>query len=135
MRKTYRVRLFKGDIEVLYFECPENLSIFRGARLAGIEMSAGCMQGRCQICRATLHSGELKSLRPLSKYATNDPAALPNNAVLPCSVVPTSNVSIAPRGPWRLIPELPEVQRQDGQLGATKGSFTMLNPEAMPDWD
>ena len=125
MQRTFSISLCNKEIEVVRFDCPENLSIFRGARLAGIEMSAGCMQGRCQICRATLLSGEVKSLRPLSKYATNDPAALPNNAVLPCSVVPCSDVTLSPRGPWRVDPD----------IAMGESSFTMLALSAMPVWD
>lgn len=84
-------------------------------------MSAGCMQGRCQTCRAVLLSGTVKSRLPLSPYATVDPAALPDNYMLPCSVVPTGDVAIAPRGPWRIV--------------EPDGAFEMLDSGAMPIWD
>lgn len=129
MSKTHKIVLVNQDTEVLHFDCPENLSIFRGALRAGIEMTAGCMQGRCQICRSTIHAGTVRSLRPLSKYATVDPADLPNNMVLPCSVVPSSDVTLAPRGPWRISEET------DNSTDENAASFTLLNPQAMPVWD
>ncbi|MGR8949903.1 MAG: 2Fe-2S iron-sulfur cluster-binding protein [Gammaproteobacteria bacterium] len=126
MTITYTVILLTQSTPVLSFRCADNQSIFRAARRAGIEMSAGCMQGRCQICRAVLSDGTVKSLRPLSPYATVDPAAMPDNNVLPCSVVPTSDVSIAPRGPWRVIEE---------SKSTGTPSFQMLDSSAMPIWD
>ena len=79
------------------------------------------MQGRCQICRAKLLGGAVKSSRPLSRYATVDPAALPDDYVLPCSVSPLSDVVLAPRGPWRIVDRT--------------GHFSWLNEHEMPVWD
>ena len=121
MSENHQVTLVQEGIQVIRFSCPDNLSIFRGAARAGIEMSAGCMQGRCQICRAILLEGSVKSRRPLSPNGTVDPANLPDGYVLPCSVVATSDVVIAPRGPWRLTD--------------ANGKFEMLSPDAMPVWD
>ena len=121
MPVSHQITLVHHETPVMRFSCPENLSIFRAAKRAGIEMTAGCMQGRCQICRAVLHSGQIKSLRPLSPNGTVDPAALPDNYMLPCSVVATSDVSIAPRGPWRVV--------------NVDGDFEMLDASAMPVWD
>ena len=121
MSQQFEVTLISNDVAVLRFSCADKLSIMRGALLAGIELSAGCMQGRCQICRARLYSGTVKSLRPLSKYATVDPAAMPDGSVLPCSIVPRSDVIIAPRGPWRIV--------KNSEL------CTMLNECSMPIWD
>ena len=118
---SYVVTLVNNGASVLDFDCPENLSIFRAAARAGIEMSAGCMQGRCQICRSELLSGQVKSTRPISKYATVDPAALPDGYILPCSVSPLSDTTLAPRGPWRIV--------------KPSGQFTWLNERDMPVWD
>ena len=121
MSESHEITLVKNGKQVIRFSCPANLSIFRAAARAGIEMSAGCMQGRCQICRAILLDGRVKSRRPLSPNGTVDPANLPDGYILPCSVVATSNVVIAPRGPWRLTD--------------TNGEFEMLSASAMPVWD
>ena len=121
MSQQFEVTLISNDVPVLRFSCSGKLSIMRAALLAGVELSAGCMQGRCQICRARLCSGTVKSLRPLSKYATVDPAAMPDGMVLPCSIVPCSDVAIAPRGPWRIVKDSEDC--------------TVLNQHAMPHWD
>lgn len=118
---SHVVTLVNNGTGVLNFECPENLSIFRAAARAGIEMSAGCMQGRCQICRGELLSGRVKSTRPISKYATVNPAALPDGYILPCSVSPLCDTILAPRGPWRIV--------------NPGGQFTWLNEHEMPAWD
>lgn len=89
------------------------------------------MQGRCQICRAKLVAGTVKSLRPLSKYATVDPAAMPDGSVLPCSVVARSDVSLAPRGPWRILPS----NVVAGINNRATPGCTLLDEQAMPVWD
>ena len=116
----YDVILSVGGKPAARFSCPDNLSVLRAALNAGIELSAGCMQGRCFTCRSHLHGGKVKSTRPLSRYATVDPADLGDNTVLLCAVRPDSDITVEPRGPWRIIEE--------------EGTFELLAPELVPDW-
>lgn len=82
------------------FVCPQGISILRAAKNAGLELSSGCMQGRCYTCRSTLLSGNVVNSRALSRYAMIDPADLGNGKVLLCSVTPTNDVTVVPDGPW-----------------------------------
>ena len=82
------------------FTCQPKQSILRAAKRAGIELSAGCMQGRCYTCRAKLLSGSVVNSRALSRYATVDPANLGAGNILLCSVTPSEDVVVRPEGPW-----------------------------------
>lgn len=56
-------------------------------------------------CKAEMIKGQVKSARPLSRYATIDPANMDNNNVLLCSVTPLSDVEFRPRLPWTQLEE------------------------------
>lgn len=78
------------------------MSILRAAKNAGLELSAGCMQGRCYTCRSLLIEGRVINSRSLSRYATVDPADLGEGRILLCSVTPAADVVVRPEGPWEL---------------------------------
>ena len=58
------------------------------------------------VCRvvaglvARLLKGSVRSLRPLSRYATIDPANLEDGNVLLCSVTPLEDIDIEPHSKW-----------------------------------
>jgi ferredoxin len=97
---VYAVTLLFAVEEPVNFPCPEKISVLRAAKNAGIELSAGCMQGRCYTCRSRLVTGTVTNSRALSRYATVDPADLGDGRILLCSVTPTSDIQIIPEGPW-----------------------------------
>lgn len=100
---SFRVTLESDSQPGISFDCAAHLSILRAAKNAGIELSAGCMQGRCYTCRARLVRGTVKNVRALSRYATVDPADLGDSRVLLCSVAPTDDITVRPEGPWESI--------------------------------
>lgn len=106
---NYRVTLISDTQASISFDCPTKRSVLRAAKNAGFELSAGCMQGRCYTCRSRLITGTVTNLRPLSRYATVDPADLGQSRILLCSVTPTGNIVVRPEGPWagRLQPAKP----------------------------
>ena len=108
----HQVRLFYGS-EQIEFSCREGQSIVRAAQLAGYELNVGCLQGRCRTCRAKIKQGKVVSTRPLSRYATFDPAAMDGGYILLCSVTALDDVSAEPASCWA-IPE-PELQNSDEQ--------------------
>ncbi len=97
---TYTVDLVSRTQAPQRFVCRAGQSILRAAMSAGLELSAGCMQGRCYTCRSRLVDGAVTNARALSRYATVDPADLGDGRVLVCSVTPTTNVVIEPEGEW-----------------------------------
>ena len=102
------VRLSSATQDSANFRCAASMSILRAAKRAGLELSSGCMQGRCYTCRSRLIEGTVRNSRALSRYATIDPAALGDGRVLLCSVSPTSDVVIVPEGPWEYATSLSE---------------------------
>jgi ferredoxin len=99
-----RVTLVSETRPSVSFVCRPRVSVLRAAKNAGFELSAGCMQGRCYTCRSELLSGEVRNSRPLSRYATVDPANLGDSRILLCSVTPTADITVRPEGPWELAP-------------------------------
>ncbi len=98
--RSSKVTLISDSQDSVCFACPPGISILRAAKNAGLELSAGCMQGRCYTCRSTLLKGSVVNSRPLSRYAMIDPANLGNGKVLLCSVTPTNDIIVVPEGPW-----------------------------------
>ncbi len=95
-----KVTLTSDKQATVSFDCPPKISILRAAKNAGLELSAGCMQGRCYTCRSRLLEGHVVNARALSRYATVDPADLGDGRILLCSVTPTTDVIVVPEGPW-----------------------------------
>ena len=102
---TPTITLVSNNQLTVSFRCPPKVSILRAAKNAGLELSAGCMQGRCYTCRSQLLEGNVVNSRALSRYATVDPADLGNSRVLLCSVTPTTDVVVSPEGPWEFSVE------------------------------
>ncbi len=96
------VTLLSDSQASVSFACPAKISILRAAKNAGLELSSGCMQGRCYTCRSRLVEGAVVNSRSLSIYATVDPADLGDGRILLCSVTPTTDVVVIPEGPWEL---------------------------------
>ena len=92
----YKVTLV-SDAGPVEFFCGEKSSVLKSAYAAGYQLICGCLQGRCMTCRVRLIKGSVTSLRPLSRYATIDPANLENGGVLPCSVTPLEDIVISYR--------------------------------------
>lgn len=88
--------------EQIEFTCREDESIARAAQRAGFALTVGCMQSRCMTCRAKLKQGAVQSTRPLSRYATIDPAAIDGGYVLLCSVTAKQNLILEPASCWVL---------------------------------
>lgn len=96
----FRVVL-EGDAGVrAEFEAAAGRALARAAAAAGIVLTTGCLQGRCAICRARLISGSVTAVRRPSVNAVGNPAERADGCVLLCSVAATSNVVVAPLGPW-----------------------------------
>jgi ferredoxin len=104
-RAESAVTLVSDSQATVIFVCPPKISILRAAKNAGLELSAGCMQGRCYTCRSRLVEGRVVNSRSLSRYATVDPAELGNDRILLCSVSPTTDVVVMPEGPWEFSNE------------------------------
>lgn len=83
------------------FEAAPGRALARAAAAAGIVLTTGCLQGRCAICRARLLSGSVAPVRRPSVHAVGNPADRADGCVLLCSVAATSDVVVAPLGPWR----------------------------------
>lgn len=98
--ESFTVTLLGEPDERVSFPASAGRSIVRAAAAAGYELTTGCLQGRCAICRARLLSGEVGVLRRRSKNAVGDPADRPDGCVLLCSVAPRSDVVVEPLGPW-----------------------------------
>ena len=98
--REFKITLRSESQQEAVFYCRHKLSVLRAAKNTGIELSAGCMQGRCYTCRATLITGSVTNSRGRSPYATVDPADLGNAQILLCSVTPTSDIIVTPDGPW-----------------------------------
>ena len=120
--QCYYATIMAGVTPVAKFRCEPGLSVLRAALNAGLELSAGCMQGRCRMCRSALEKGQVISNRPQSKYATIDPADLGDGTVLLCSVSVLSDIEITPGGPWRII------ESRDGAE-----PHQLLAPEHVPE--
>ncbi len=90
----YKVTLVSAEGQADFF-CPEKASVLKSAYAAGHQLTCGCQQGRCMTCRVRLIKGSVTSLRPLSRYATIDPANLDNGGVLLCSVTPLEDIVIS----------------------------------------
>ena len=102
-----KVTLISDSQATITFVCPPKISILRAAKNAGLELSAGCMQGRCYTCRSRLVEGKVVNSLSLSRYATVDPANLGDGRILLCSVTPTADVVVMPEGPWEVRPQTP----------------------------
>jgi ferredoxin len=96
----FKVTLVSSTQPTTEFSCPSKMSILRAAKNAGLELSCGCMQGRCYTCRSLLVAGAVTNSRALSRYVIVDPSNLGEGRVLLCSVTPTTDVVVHPEGPW-----------------------------------
>ena len=101
--EEYTVTLISDTQATVDFTCPPKQSILRAAKKSGLELSAGCMQGRCYTCLSVLIEGAVVNSRALSRHATVDPANLGDRKILLCSVTPVENVVVKPHGPWEAL--------------------------------
>ncbi len=97
---SFRITVIDTFGTRLEFAADPNRSVVRSAALAGIELTIGCVQGRCAICRARVHKGTVRPLRRVSPNAIGGPAQRDDSCVLLCSVAPTSDLVLAPLSPW-----------------------------------
>ncbi len=98
----HRVILVAKDGARAEFLVPAGRSLVKAAAQHGLRITTGCLQGRCAICRAQLLKGAVTALRAPSPNAVGDPAHRADGTVLLCSVGATSDVEIAPLGPWHI---------------------------------
>lgn len=96
----FRIVLIGADGAQAEFSAPGGRSLVKAAAAAGIELTTGCLQGRCAICRVHLHQGRVAALRRPSPNATADPASRADGCVLACSVGALSDLVIEPLSPW-----------------------------------
>lgn len=96
---SYRVTLIHDDQRV-EFAAEAGRSIARAAARAGYDLTTGCLQGRCAICRARVVSGAVRPLRPPSQYAVGDAAHRADGCVLLCAVGALADVVLEPLSPW-----------------------------------
>jgi ferredoxin len=96
----YRVTLRGADGAIAEFTGEAGRSIVHAASNAGYELTTGCRQGRCAICRARVIEGAVKPIRRPSKNALGSPADRKDGCVLLCSVGPASDVVLEPLSPW-----------------------------------
>ena len=99
--QLYHVKLIAPDGAHAEFQASEDRAIARSAAQAGINLTTGCLQGRCAICRASVVSGTVKAVRRPSKNATGDPLVRADGFVLLRSVGPASDLMIEALSPWR----------------------------------
>lgn len=97
----HRVVLQAANASAVEFAAAAGRSLVKSARAAGYELTTGCLQGRCAICRARVISGTVAALRRPSPHAGGNAAARMDGCVLLCSVGPLSDVVLEPMGPWR----------------------------------
>ena len=91
------------------FCAPRGRSLVKSAAQAGIDLTTGCLQGRCAICRSHIVDGEVELLRRQSTNVVGSPLHRDDGCVLICSVGPVSNLTIEPLGPWRCKPAASEI--------------------------
>ena len=97
---AYRIILQSADGAIAEFTCEAGRSISQAASNAGYELTTGCRQGRCTICRARVLEGSVQPTRRPSKNAVGSVADRKDGCVLLCSVSPDSDVLIEPLSPW-----------------------------------
>ena len=97
---TYDVVLRGADGGKAEFTCEAGRSVARAASNAGYELTTGCRQGRCAICRARIFEGKVRPVRRASKNATGTPAEREDGCVLLCAVSPDSDLVVEPLSPW-----------------------------------
>ena len=101
MKQEHQVTLVCADTwQTVTFVAREGRSIVRSARIAGFELTTGCLQGRCAICRSEVLEGEVGLFRKSSPNQVGDPMDREDGCVLLCSVDPRSDLVIQPKGPW-----------------------------------
>lgn len=96
--EQYRVTLVDPDGNSISFLCGSNEAIFSAAQKAGYELTLGCMQGRCTVCKAKLISGDVKFLRPIPKGNEDKLSGAPNELL--CSVAPQSDSQLQTFARW-----------------------------------
>ena len=96
----HRVTLLAADGARVAFETEPGHSVVKAAARAGYDLTRGCLQGRCTICRARLVSGTVAAIRRPSPNAIGDPVHRADGCVLLCSVGATSDLVVAPLSPW-----------------------------------
>ena len=94
----YTVTLLDKGGSHIAFPCGPNEPIYKAGERAGYELTLGCMQGRCTICKAKLISGEVKFLRPIPKEAEGCLPGAPD--ILLCSYAPQVDTTLQPYGRW-----------------------------------
>ena len=99
-RMSFQIRLNHLDGGQVAFSGEPEVSIARSAALAGIQLTTGCLQGRCAICRAYLQQGSVRLRRRPSPSALTSPLARTDGTVLLCAIVPLSAVELTPLSPW-----------------------------------
>lgn len=97
---AYHVILHGTDGRIAESTCEAGRSIAQAASNAGYELTTGCRQGRCTICRARVLEGLVKATRRPSKNAVGSAADRKDGCVLLCSASPDSDVLIEPLSPW-----------------------------------
>ena len=97
----HRVVLQAANASAVEFAAAAGRSLVKSARSAGYELTTGCLQGRCAICRARVISGTVADLRRPSPHAIGNASERMDGCVLLCSVGPLSDVVLEPLGPWR----------------------------------
>ena len=92
------VTLIDRNGRLIAFSCGLNEPVYKAAGRAGYELTLGCMQGRCAICKAKLISGEVKFLRSIPK---EEKGSLPESqSVLLCSYAPQVDTTLETYSPW-----------------------------------
>ena len=97
---TYHVVLHGADGAKVEFNCEVGRSVAQAAANAGYELTTGCRQGRCAICRAWILEGKVRPIRRPSKNAVGTPAEREDGTVLLCAVGPDSDLVVGPLSPW-----------------------------------
>ena len=97
---SHRVTLLGVDGARAQFLAEEGRSLARTAARAGYDLTTGCLQGRCAICRGRIVTGVVAAVRQPSKQALTSPVERSDGCVLLCSVGPLTDLVIETLSPW-----------------------------------
>ena len=73
------------------FSCDNNLTIFEGAKKAGVILEHSCLKGRCRSCIVKVISGKTKNLEEENILTDIEKK---ENFVLSCNAIPLSNLKL-----------------------------------------
>lgn len=106
--KHWRISLANDPGAKVEFDCAQGMTIHAAARDAGYRVRASCKSGGCGICAATLRSGSVDYVSPVSKAKLE---GCPPATVFLCQATPTQDCCFSTDWQWSVIDKTPLSRR------------------------